>query len=45
MPRPWLNFRPEVRWDVADTAAFGPTHEADRERDQVTIAFDCLLKF
>lgn len=43
MPRPWVNFRPEIRWDVADHEAF-LTHETARERDQV-IAFDCLIKF
>jgi hypothetical protein len=45
MPRPWLNFRPEIRWDVADHEAFGLTHETARERDQMSIAFDCLIKF
>lgn len=45
MPLPWLNLRPEVRWDVADHPVYGPVDQADRERDQVTVAFDCLVKF
>ena len=45
MPRPWLNFRPEVRWDMADHEVYGVTNEIERERDQLSIAFDCLLKF
>jgi hypothetical protein len=45
MPRPWLNFRPEVRWDVASEPVFGPSHRTDLERDQVTLAVDCLVKF
>lgn len=45
MPKPWLNFRPEVRWDVATEAVFGATHHTEFERNQVTLAVDCLLKF
>lgn len=45
MPRPWLNFRPEIRCDVADQPVFGLSHETERERDQLTIAIDCLVKF
>ncbi len=45
MPKPWLNFRPEVRWDGATESAFGPTSETHRSRDQWTVAFDVLIKF
>jgi len=45
MPRPWLNLRPEVRWDVAADPVFGLSHLPDRERSQWTLAVDCLVKF
>lgn len=45
MPRPWLNFRPEVRLDVADPEAFGPVSNSEREHRQVTAAIDCVVKF
>lgn len=45
MPKPWLNFRPEIRWDLAMDPVFGPSHRTDFERDQVTLAVDCLVKF
>jgi hypothetical protein len=45
MPKSWLNFRPEVRWDGATEPAFGPTSEMHRSRDQWTVAFDVLIKF
>lgn len=45
MPKPWLNFRPEVRWDGASEPVFGPTSDTHRSRDQWTVAFDVLIKF
>lgn len=45
MPKPWLNFRPEVRWDSATRSVFGPETETSRKGDQWTVAFDVLFKF
>ena len=45
MPRPWLNFRPEIRWDSANKSVFGPESDTSRDHDQWTVAFDMLLKF
>ena len=45
MPIPALNFRPEIRWDVAGSPVFGPTSSGHLRRDQWTFAFDTLLKF
>jgi len=45
MPTPWLNIRPEVRWDRATRSVFGPEASASRESGQWTFAFDMLLKF
>jgi hypothetical protein len=44
MPIPALNFRPEIRWDVAGSPVFGPASHA-LHRNQLTFAFDILLKF
>lgn len=44
MPRKWLNFRPEVRGDFADTPAFGPPGSR-LDRSQLTAAVECLIKF
>lgn len=46
MPRTWLNFRPEIRWDVADHEVFGASQLARAGHDeQLTLAVDCLVKF
>ena len=45
MPKPWLNFRPEIRWDSASKAVFGSANDVSRDKSQLTIAFDVLLKF
>ena len=45
MPAPWLNFRPEVRWDGSTDSVFGPDTKTSRSRNQVTFAIDGLLKF
>ena len=45
MPAFFINFRPEVRWDVASTPVFGPQGTSSPHRDQWTYAFEVLLKF
>jgi hypothetical protein len=45
MPNKWINFRPEIRGDFASKPAFGTVSSSDRERTQLTIAFDVILKF
>jgi len=45
MPTPWLNFRPEVRWDGSTDPVFGPDTKTSRTSNQVTFAVDGLLKF
>jgi hypothetical protein len=45
MPDPWINFRPEVRGDFASGPSFGSVRSANRERSQLTVAFDIMLKF
>lgn len=44
MPRPAVNFRPELRWDVA-SSVFGPVGSSHLQSRQWTAAFDILLKF
>ena len=44
MPSRWVNFRPEVRWDGAAKAVFGPT-SSRLQSHQWTYAFDMLVKF
>ena len=44
MPSRWVNFRPEVRWDGAGKAVFGPT-SSRLQSHQWTYAFDMLVKF
>lgn len=41
----WLNLRPEVRWDSATSAVFGPTDSPNRDNHQWTYGFDTLVKF
>lgn len=41
-PQPWLQFRPEIRYDHATHPAFGA---AQNHRDQLTLATELLLKF
>jgi len=45
MPRRFLNFRPEVRWDGADNPVFGPTTALHLQSHQWTYALEMLVKF
>jgi hypothetical protein len=45
MPTASVNFRPEVRWDGADSPVFGPTTASHLESHQWTYAVEMLLKF
>jgi hypothetical protein len=45
MPNPWINFRPEIRGDFASEPSFGSVRLTNRERSQLTVAFDIILKF
>ena len=45
MPLRSLNFRPEVRWDGADSPVFGPSSASHLQSHQWTFAFDMLVKF
>jgi hypothetical protein len=45
MPLRAINFRPEVRLDVADSPVFGPTDSSMLQSHQWTFAFDMVLKF
>jgi Putative beta-barrel porin-2, OmpL-like. bbp2 len=45
MPTRSVNFRPEVRWDGADNAVFGPTNASHLQSHQWTYAVEMLLKF
>lgn len=47
MPLARINFRPEVRYDMASQPSFGPVTEAaaQRARDQLTVGIDMILKF
>ena len=45
MPLRAINFRPEVRLDVADSPVFGPTDSSKLQSHQWTFAFDMVLKF
>lgn len=44
MPRPWLNFRPELRGDFAGQPVFG-SGPTGRARNQLTAAAEILIKF
>ncbi|MDB6017733.1 MAG: hypothetical protein JWR19_2222 [Pedosphaera sp.] len=45
MPNKWINFRPEIRGDFASKPAFGAFSSSNRERSELTVAFDVILKF
>ena len=45
MPVRAVNFRPEVRWDVASSPVFGPIGSSKLQSHQWTFAFDTVLKF
>jgi hypothetical protein len=45
MPARSVNFRPEIRWDIASRPVFGPAGSARLQGHQWTFAFDMLVKF
>jgi Putative beta-barrel porin-2, OmpL-like. bbp2 len=45
MPTRFVNFRPEIRWDVAGHPVFGPTMASHLQSHQWTYAFEMLVKF
>ena len=45
MPTRMINFRPEVRWDVASNPVFGPASSQRHESHQLTGAIEMLVKF
>jgi len=45
MPARSVNFRPELRWDVAGSPVFGPITTSRLQSHQWTYAFEMLLKF
>ena len=42
-PCKWLQIRPEIRYDFANNAAFGPA--TNLQKDQLSIAIEALFKF
>ena len=44
-PVPWLKFRPEVRYDWADTNGAGFAYDNGAENDQVAVSMDMILTF
>jgi len=45
MPAPYVNFRPEIRWDGAGSPVFGPATGSHLQSHQWTYAFEMLVKF
>ena len=45
MPARMINFRPEVRWDVASNRVFGSTGSTNLKSHQWTAAVEMLIKF
>jgi len=44
-PVEWLKFRPEVRYDWADTNGAGAVYDNGAENDQISVAMDMVLTF
>ncbi len=44
-PVSWLKFRPEVRYDWADTNGAGAVYDAGNENDQVAVSMDMIFTF
>ena len=44
-PRGWISIRPEIRGDMADRSAYGKLDSIHRQREQLTLALECLIKF
>jgi Putative beta-barrel porin-2, OmpL-like. bbp2 len=45
MPTRMINFRPEIRWDVASNPVFGPKGTPNLQKHQWTGAVEMLVKF
>ena len=45
MPSKMINFRPEIRHDIASNAVFGPQNKSNLSKHQWTCAFEMLVKF
>jgi hypothetical protein len=45
MPVSWLNFRPEIRGDFAGQRSFAASLGGPARRNQLTVAFDLIVKF
>jgi hypothetical protein len=45
MPLSWLNFRPEIRGDFAGQRSFAASLGGPARRNQLTVAFDLIVKF
>jgi hypothetical protein len=45
MPKRMINFRPEVRWDVASNSVFGSAGTQNPKSHQWTAAVEMLIKF
>ncbi len=44
-PRDWISIRPEIRGDMADRSAYGKLDSIHREKEQLTLALECLIRF
>jgi hypothetical protein len=44
-PLPFLKFRPEVRYDWADTNGAGDVYDVGNENDQIAVSMDMILTF
>ena len=44
-PVPWLKFRPELRYDWADTNGGGAVYDNGTENDEISVAMDMVLIF
>ncbi len=44
-PVSWLKFRPEVRYDWADTNGAGAAYDGGNENDQIAISMDMIVTF
>jgi hypothetical protein len=43
-PRPWINFRPELRGDFSGQKSFGAADSTTRHRNQMGVAFELTFK-
>ncbi len=44
-PKEWISIRPEIRGDMADRPAYGHLESIHRQREQLTLALECLVRF